>query len=179
MPLFTSDVSVDSTVGLTDAELRATPVLTDGSGVVQPVSGTVTANAGTGTLLVDGSAHTQPVSGTVTATGPLTDAQLRATPVPISGTVSTTALVATTSNITQVVLTNNTNATLLAINSARIKAIIFVPSATLQIKLGATASTTSFTYKITSNSSTIEITGYTGRIDAFGSGQTVTITELS
>ncbi len=146
MGLFTSDVSVDSTVGLTDTELRANPVT---------------------------------INGTVTASGPLTDTQLRATPVPISGTVSTTALVATTSNITQVLLTNNTNATLLAINSARIKAIIFVPSQTLQIKLGATASTTSFTYKVTSANSTIEITGYTGRIDAFGSGQTVTITELS
>jgi hypothetical protein len=31
-----------------------------------------------------------PVSGTVTATGPLTDAQLRATPVPVSGTVTAT-----------------------------------------------------------------------------------------
>ncbi len=67
----------------------------------------------------------------------------------------------------------------MAINSARIKAIIFAPSQTLQIKLGATASTTSFTYKVTSANTTIEITGYTGRIDAFGTGQTVTITELS
>jgi hypothetical protein len=33
---------------------------------------------------------TQPVSGTVTATGPLTDTQLRATAVPVSGTVATT-----------------------------------------------------------------------------------------
>lgn len=41
--------------GLTDAELRLTPV---------------------------------PISGTVTATGPLTDTQLRNTPVPVSGTVS-------------------------------------------------------------------------------------------
>ncbi len=32
-----------------------------------------------------------PVSGTVTATGPLTDAQLRATPVPVSGTVTANA----------------------------------------------------------------------------------------
>lgn len=57
-----------------------------GTGGASPwlISGTVTANAGTGTFLVDGSAHTQPVSG------PLTDAQLRATPVPISGTVTTT-----------------------------------------------------------------------------------------
>jgi hypothetical protein len=37
-------------------------VLVDGSAHTQPVSGTVTANAGTGTFLVDGSAHTQPIS---------------------------------------------------------------------------------------------------------------------
>ena len=60
---------------------------TDGSGVTQPVSGTfwqatqpvsgtVTANAGTGTLAVS---------------GPLTDTQLRATAVPISGTVTANA----------------------------------------------------------------------------------------
>ncbi len=164
MPIFTADVSVDSTVGLTDTQLRAAPVT---------VSGTVTATP-TGTQDVN-IVSTIPLP----VTGPLTDTQLRATPVPISGTVSTTALVATTSNITQVVLTNNTNAQLLAANSARIRAIIFVPSQTLQIKLGAVASTTSFTYKVGTANTTIEITGYTGRIDAFGSGQTVTITELS
>lgn len=32
------------------------------------------------------------VSGTVAVTGPLTDAQLRATPVPVSGTVTTGGL---------------------------------------------------------------------------------------
>ena len=36
----------------------------DGSNSTQPISGTVTANAGTGTFTVDGSAVTQPVSGT-------------------------------------------------------------------------------------------------------------------
>ncbi len=164
MPVFTSDVSVDSTVGLTDIQLRATPI---------PISGTITATP-TGTQDVN-LVSTIPVP----VTGPLTDTQLRATPVPISGTVSTTALVSSTSNITQVVLTNNTNATLLSPNASRIRAIIFVPSQTLQIKLGAVASTTSFTYKVTSAGTTIEISGWTGRIDAFGSGQTVTITELS
>lgn len=41
--------------------------LSDPSVATQPISGTVTANAGTGTFTTDGSAHTQPVSGTVTA----------------------------------------------------------------------------------------------------------------
>lgn len=59
--------------------ITANPVKVDGSAVTQPisgsvtVSGTVTANAGTGTLSVS---------------GPLTDTQLRATAVPVSGTVS-------------------------------------------------------------------------------------------
>jgi len=71
----------------------------DGSGVTQPVSGTVTANTGlsqpvTDTQLraspvpVSGSFYqaTQPVSiaSSVAVTGPLTDTQLRATAVPVS-----------------------------------------------------------------------------------------------
>lgn len=45
-----------------------------------------------GTLAVSGTfwQATQPVSGTVTASGPVTDTQLRATPVPVSGTVTAT-----------------------------------------------------------------------------------------
>ena len=50
-----------------------TALKVDGSGVTQPVSGSVT------------------VSGTVTASGPLTDTQLRATAVPVSGTITANA----------------------------------------------------------------------------------------
>jgi hypothetical protein len=91
---------------LTDTQLRATSV---------PVSGTVTANAGSGTFAVSGPltdtqlrATAVPVSGTVTAnagtgtfavSGPLTDTQLRATAVPVSGPLTaaqlTTAALAT------------------------------------------------------------------------------------
>jgi hypothetical protein len=63
---------------LTDAELRATPV---------PVSGTMSVNEPVtvdGTVAVSNFPATQPVSG------PLTDAELRATPVPVSGTMSVT-----------------------------------------------------------------------------------------
>lgn len=48
----------------TDQPQLTNALKVDGSAVTQPVSGTVTANAGSGTMLVDGSAHTQPVSGT-------------------------------------------------------------------------------------------------------------------
>jgi hypothetical protein len=65
-----------------------TPLKTDGSGVTQPVSGTVTANAGSGTFTVDGSGHTQPVSGTFwQATQPVSGTFWQATQ-PVSGTVT-------------------------------------------------------------------------------------------
>jgi len=44
-----------------------TALKVDNSGVTQPISGTITANAGSGTFTVDGSGVTQPVSGTVIA----------------------------------------------------------------------------------------------------------------
>lgn len=88
----------------------STRLLVDGSGVVQPVSGTVTANQGTSPWVVSGTITTSPdvnihdsagnnlsstgtsldvnVTNTVPVTGPLTDAELRASPVPISGTVT-------------------------------------------------------------------------------------------
>ncbi|HUU45666.1 MAG TPA: hypothetical protein VM118_08020 [Acidobacteriota bacterium] len=59
--------------GVNDGDVSsANPLPVDGSGVTQPVSGTVTANAGTGTFTVSGTVTanvgtgTQPVSGTVT-----------------------------------------------------------------------------------------------------------------
>jgi len=61
----TSLASIDSKVP-SNLTVSSSKLLVDGSGVTQPVSGSVT------------------VSGTVTATGPLTDTQLRATAVPVS-----------------------------------------------------------------------------------------------
>lgn len=62
------------------------PWLVDASGAALPVEVTtlpLPASAAKDTTLTDGS---QRVGGTVTVTGPLTDAQLRAVPVPVSGT---------------------------------------------------------------------------------------------
>jgi hypothetical protein len=75
---------------LTDAQLRAAvvPVRTDPTSVttLYAAGNTAAIDAG-GALKVDGSAVTQPVSvaGSVAVTGPLTDAQLRAVAVPVSG----------------------------------------------------------------------------------------------
>lgn len=90
---------------LTDVQLRTTPVPVSGTffQVTQPVSGTVAVSNFPATQPVTGTFFqaTQPVSGTVAVsnfpasqavTGPLTDVQLRTTPVPVSGTVATGGL---------------------------------------------------------------------------------------
>lgn len=165
MPIFTSEVDVVTTAGLTDAELRATPVPIDGSGVTQPVSGTVAVSS---------------VAGSVAVTGPLTDTQLRATPVPISGSVSTTPLSSNTSTVTQITSTGASQ-TILAANANRKKAILFFESGIWRVKLGATASTTSLTYLINSSNTSLEVTVWTGTIDAIctTAGKLVDVTELA
>ena len=88
-----------SSNGLTNAELRATPVPVDigGSGSITITSGTVTVS--NEVEVTNNSGNPIPVSGTVTAnTGlsqPLTDTQLRATAVPVSGPLTDTQLRAT------------------------------------------------------------------------------------
>ena len=100
---------------------------------------TVTANAGTGTLAVSGPltdaqlrATAVPISGTVTASGPLTDTQLRATAVPISGTVTANAgtgtlatnVAAATAATLANVASSASNGTLLASNTSRRGAMV-------------------------------------------------------
>lgn len=68
---------------------------TTGNTSLASIDGKLPALSGGGRVLVDGSGVTQPVSGTVTATGPLTDTQLRATAVPVSGPLTDTQLRAT------------------------------------------------------------------------------------
>ncbi len=123
------------------------------------------------TVLVDGSGTPLPVSG------PLTDLQLRATPVP----VSTTPVVSGSATVTPVILTANTNATLLAANPNRVGITLFVPSSPCYLKFGATASSTSFSIKVTANNTQLfadDFKNYAGRIDILSqNGQTVLVTE--
>lgn len=153
MSVFTDQITVTNTPLPIDGG-NATAVKTDGSAVTQPVS----------------------IASSVAVTGPLTDAQLRATPVP----VSSTAVTSSTATVTSVVLTGNTNTTLLAANPNRVGAVVFVPSQPAYIKFGTTASTTSFTYKVTAASTSIEFPkSYVGRIDILSqNGQTVLVTEF-
>ncbi len=155
-------LTVDGTItvanpGLTDSELRATPV---------------------------------PISGSVAITNPgLTDAQLRATAVPVSGPLTDTQLRASVvpvsesganATVTQIILTANTSTILLAANANRKGVVVFTTGQPVYIKFGATASATSFTYKVVANNTSTEFTGYTGRIDILAtSGQTVTVTEIT
>lgn len=118
---------------------------------------------------------TQPVSGTVAVTQ-------STSPWVVSGTVSTTFASASTSSVVQKsVTTSNTNLLLADPNTKKV--IIFVGTTTAQcrIKLGTTASSTSFSYSIGQNT-TLEITGWAGNIDAImsaGASTLVQVTALS
>lgn len=175
--------SSGAAAGLTDAQLRASAV---------PVSGTVTASGPlTDTQLrasavpVSGPltdaqlrATPVPVSGTVTASGPLTDAQLRATPVPVSGTVTanagtgtfTTKDVRAGTPAQSSVVASATNVTVLAANANRLGATVYNDptggaGANLFLKLGATASATSYTSRLVPNAYYELPYGYTGIVD--------------
>lgn len=190
MSVFTNDVTVEpgaNPISVTGSTVTANAgtgtFLVDGSAHTQPVSGTVTANAGTGTFLVDGSAHTQPVSGTVavSSVGGTVAVTQSTSPWVISGSVTIGG--GATATITQVSVTNAVSVTLLAANANRKKAIFTVPSIGTALFIGyaaTTNSTTTFTYKLVSNNSVLEVDDYTGVISAIATGatDTVTITEI-
>ena len=101
------------------------------------------------------------------------------TPVTVNGTVSTAPATSSAATITQVVLTANTNTTLLAANASRKKFVVFIPKSVTYIKYGTIASATSFTWAAITNNATVDDTIWTGEIDIFStSAQTVTVTEL-
>lgn len=118
---------------------------------------------------------------TQAVTGPLTDAQLRATPVPVSGTVAVSnfpgasTATATVTNLSVGV----TVSTLSASNAAKTKVIIWNETGTLYVKLGTLASSTSYSYRLTANMS-LEVEGYHGVISGIkASGTTsVLVTEI-
>ena len=137
MSIFSPEVSITNT-----------PLPVDGSGVTQPVSGTVTANAGTGPFPVSDNGGALTVDGSVS----------------ISGTVSTTVGGTGTATVTQVSV-STTVATLSASNSAKTKVIVHNESGTLFVKLGSGASSSSYTYRLTGNT-VVEVEGYFGIITA-------------
>ena len=163
MSAFTNEV-----VGpVTDAELRAAPL---------PVSGTVTA---TGPLT-----DTQLRATAVPVSGPLTDTELRATPVPISGAVTVSGSVSTTQGASTLATVTNISVgtsvvTISASNASKSKIVIYNETGTLYVKFGSGASASSYSIRLTANSS-FEFSGYAGIVTAIkASGTTpVLVTEI-
>ena len=157
MPVFTPDVQITNV-----------PDVTVSAGVnINNFPASQTIN---GSVSVSNFPATQPVSG------PLTDAQLRATPVPVS-TIVTGASTSTVTQVTSVV----GNQTLLAANANRKKAILFFTSGTWNVKLGVTASATSFSYLVSATNFTLEVPSeWRGQIDVFNAqaNKLVNVTEL-
>lgn len=175
MSVFSSDVNVDSsalpTGAATDASVQALTKPSD-------------------TQLVDGSAHTQPISAAslplpsgaatdATVATLLTNTQLRASPVPVSGTVTTSNVTSNSITVTRVA-TSTTSGTALASNASRKKAIIATETGTTYVLFGAgTASATNYTYALSANT-VLEILIWTGAIQAVrsaGSGN-IQVTEM-
>lgn len=173
-----SDVNVTNaqiavTGPLTDAQLRATAVPVSFSGQSVSVSNFPATQPVSGTFWQ----ATQPVSGPLTDTqlratavpvsGPLTDTQLRASalPVSIAATVATREATNATSSVTQVA-SSATNVTLKASNASRRGLSVHNDStAILFLKLGATASATSYTVKMAANAHYEVPFNYTGVVD--------------
>jgi hypothetical protein len=148
----------------------------------QPVSGTFwqATQPVSGSVSVSNFPATQPVSGTVTVANPgLTDAQLRATPVVITGSVSTSGSSTGTATVSRVAVDNTAAVTLSASNSAKTRLVIYNEGGTLFVKYGATASNTDYTYVVKVDT-TLEISGYYGLVTARkASGSTfVQVTEV-
>jgi hypothetical protein len=181
--------------GLTDTELRATAVPISGTIVVSDITDDATRDNGkidvasldqytpvSGRLPVDGSGVTQPVSLSSVPSHPVTNAGTFAVQV-TSAPTTTTKEVRSATPTQSSVGDSATNVTVLASNANRLGATIFNDStAILRLKLGATASATSFTIAMAAQSYYEVPFGYTGIIDgiwASDAGGNARVTELT
>lgn len=133
----------------------------DGSGVTQPVSGTVTANAGTGNFNVIGTG----TAGTA-ATGVVTVQGIAGgTAIPVSGTFTTNK---STTGTMSSVGASVTSVTVLASNGSRVGAAFYNDSSSVAfLAISATAaSATAFTIRLLPNSYTDLDLDYTGQCNA-------------
>ena len=134
------DVTVNNAAGAAAVNIQ------DGGNSIT-VDGTVTANAGTGPWPITDNGGSITDDGTVTA----------AEPQPASSSVSRVAVTAA-------------NITLASSNTSRKGLVVYNESGTVYIKLGTTASSTDYTYRLTSDQSLeLPFPIYTGRIDAIRS----------
>jgi hypothetical protein len=160
----------------TNGDLKALSLTTLGGLRVDGVYAVATANATAANVMNSG--------GYVTTAAPTyTTGQLNPLSLDTSGSLRVASKKATASTVTAVDMTALTNTTLLASNANRIGATVFNGSGgTIYIKLGATASTTSFTTQLFNGAYWEVPTDYTGIIDAFATALAtgdVLVTELS
>ncbi len=187
-----SSLTVDGTVAATQSGSWTVgvggTVTVDGSGVTQPVSGTVTATDGGGSLTVDGTVSAAQsgtwnianVTGTVSLpTGAATETSLSAISATASGSnlrVIESDPLPVRSSLAAVgsIAASASSVILLAANANRRAFAVFNDStATLYLKFGATASTSSYTVQI--DASGYYESGpvvYSGRLDAIWSSAT-------
>ena len=126
-----------------EVSIQNTPLVVDGSAVTQPISGTVTANAGTGPFPISDNGGSITVDGTVAVNN---------FPGASTGT-------ATVTNVS----VSTTVATLSASNAAKTKVVVYNETGTLFVKLGTGATAASYSYRLTANT-VLEVTGYHGVI---------------
>lgn len=206
----TDSIDTKLPVGLT---VTSTRLLVDGSGVTQPVSGTVAVSnfpatqpvSGTVAATQSGTWNITNVSGTVSLpTGAATESTLSTlngkipsnltvtstrllvdgsgVTQPVSGTVTSTQI-ASSSSVTSVA-SSATSVSILALNSSRRGAMFFNESTQIcYLKLGTTASVTSYTVQIAASGYYELPPGYiyTGAIDAIwaSANGNLRVTELS
>ncbi|KKN30162.1 hypothetical protein LCGC14_0836760 [marine sediment metagenome] len=192
MPLFSNE-----------QEILNQPITVDGSGVTQPVSGTVTANAGSGTFTVDGSGVTQPISAaslplpagaatettlaaidagipaglgqtTMSASMPVAIASDQSA-IPVTFTPAALTITATVSTVA----VSTTVATLSLSNTSKTGVVIHNEGGTLFVKFGSVATPSDYTYRLTQNT-VLEVTNYAGLITGIklAGGTDVQVTEL-
>lgn len=159
-----------------NGNLSALSLTTLGGLRIDGVYATGTANATAADAMVSG--------GYVTTAAPTyTTGQLNALSLDTAGSLRVVSKKAAASTVTAVAAVSNSSYTALAANSSRLGAFIFNnTNKTLHVKLGATASTSSFTTVLFAQAYWEAPVEYTGIIDVFspsGTSGTVVVTEIS
>jgi hypothetical protein len=116
-------------------------------------------------------AGTVPVSGTVAVTGPLTDAQLRASVVPVSAIPSNVGV----ANSTGSTLSVTTAVTLLAAFAGRRRAMVLPTDGAIYLSLGGTADNTA---ALIPAGTPINVDGYSGAINVVAVTGTVVVSRM-
>lgn len=174
MPLFTNQNIIQDSNGDELLISGTGAALVDGSAVTQPISAVslpLPTGAATSALQTSGNASLTSIDGKTPALGQATMAasspvviasNQTAIPVTFGG-----AAVATVTSVS----VSTTVATLSASNAAKTKVVVYNEGGILFVKLGSGATSASYSYRLTANS-TLEIDGYTGIVTGIKSAGT-------